>query len=126
MALDSLQQGKHAAPSRPVLPRDSTPGGAALQGPSLLPVRLRSAWRPGPCSCPPWAGPCRFIDYQNPRMVVGCIVQHEGKILLCRRGIEPQRGLWTVPAGACLDLGFDPSALRACAAALCSGAALGG
>lgn len=32
-------------------------------------------------------------------MVVGTIVQHEERILLCRRGIEPQRGLWTVPAG---------------------------
>ncbi|PSC68287.1 Nudix hydrolase chloroplastic [Micractinium conductrix] len=32
-------------------------------------------------------------------MVVGAIVEHEGNILLCRRGIEPQRGLWTVPAG---------------------------
>lgn len=32
-------------------------------------------------------------------MVVGCIVQHQGRLLLCRRGIEPQRGLWTVPAG---------------------------
>lgn len=42
---------------------------------------------------------CGYIDYQNPRLVVGCIVQHEGRILLCRRGIEPQRGLWTVPAG---------------------------
>ena len=41
----------------------------------------------------------QFVDYQNPRLVVGCIVQHEGRILLCRRGIEPQRGLWTVPAG---------------------------
>lgn len=42
---------------------------------------------------------CARIDYINPRMVCGCIVEHEGKILLCRRGIEPQRGLWTVPAG---------------------------
>ncbi|PRW58187.1 nudix hydrolase chloroplastic-like [Chlorella sorokiniana] len=42
---------------------------------------------------------CQYVDYQNPRMVVGTIVQHEGRILLCRRGIEPQRGLWTVPAG---------------------------
>ena len=31
---------------------------------------------------------------------MGAIVEHEGNILLCRRGIEPQRGLWTVPAGA--------------------------
>ncbi|KAL4859456.1 Nudix hydrolase 23 [Chlorella vulgaris] len=42
---------------------------------------------------------CSFVDYQNPRLVVGVIVLHDGKVLLCRRGIEPQRGLWTVPAG---------------------------
>uniref|UniRef100_A0A7S0YTF8 Nudix hydrolase domain-containing protein n=1 Tax=Polytomella parva TaxID=51329 RepID=A0A7S0YTF8_9CHLO len=42
---------------------------------------------------------CGFVDYFNPKMVVGCIVEHEGKILLCRRAIEPSYGLWTVPAG---------------------------
>ncbi|GAX73460.1 hypothetical protein CEUSTIGMA_g912.t1 [Chlamydomonas eustigma] len=42
---------------------------------------------------------CGYIDYFNPKMVVGCIVEHEGKILLCRRAIEPCKGLWTVPAG---------------------------
>ena len=47
------------------------------------------------------------MDYQNPRLVVGCIVQHEGRILLCRRGIEPQRGLWTVPAGEARGLGAE-------------------
>ncbi len=31
--------------------------------------------------------------------VVGCIVEHEGHVLLCKRGIQPQRGFWTVPAG---------------------------
>jgi 8-oxo-dGTP pyrophosphatase MutT (NUDIX family) len=31
--------------------------------------------------------------------VVGCIVEHAGKLLLCRRAIEPCRGKWTVPAG---------------------------
>lgn len=31
--------------------------------------------------------------------VVGCVVEHEGKILLCRRGIEPCKGMWTIPAG---------------------------
>jgi ADP-ribose/FAD diphosphatase len=47
---------------------------------------------------------CSYTDYYNPRLVVGAIVEHEGKVLLCRRGIEPQRGLWTVPAGF-LELG---------------------
>jgi len=42
---------------------------------------------------------CRAIHYQNPRMVVGCIPEWEDRILLCRRGIEPRHGLWTVPAG---------------------------
>ena len=42
---------------------------------------------------------CGTIHYQNPRLVVGCVPEHEGKILICRRGIEPRRGYWTVPAG---------------------------
>jgi ADP-ribose pyrophosphatase YjhB (NUDIX family) len=44
-------------------------------------------------------GACHAVHYQNPRMVVGCIPEWEEKILLCRRAIEPRRGLWTVPAG---------------------------
>lgn len=31
--------------------------------------------------------------------VVGCIVEHEGKILLCKRAIDPCKGKWTLPAG---------------------------
>ena len=42
---------------------------------------------------------CQTIHYQNPRMVVGCIVEWGTQILLCRRAIEPRYGLWTVPAG---------------------------
>ena len=42
---------------------------------------------------------CNYVHYQNPKMVVGAIVEHEDKILLCRRGIEPQYGYWTIPAG---------------------------
>ena len=32
-------------------------------------------------------------------MIVGCVAEWEGKVLLCRRAIEPRYGLWTVPAG---------------------------
>jgi ADP-ribose pyrophosphatase YjhB (NUDIX family) len=42
---------------------------------------------------------CGTIHYQNPRLVVGCVPEHDGRILLCRRAIEPRRGYWTVPAG---------------------------
>lgn len=47
---------------------------------------------------------CGVIHYQNPKMIVGCIVEHGGRILLCKRAIEPRRGYWTVPAGF-LELG---------------------
>ncbi len=42
---------------------------------------------------------CGFIHYQNPKIVTGCIPEHEGRVLLCRRAIEPRYGLWTLPAG---------------------------
>lgn len=42
---------------------------------------------------------CSTIHYQNPRIIAGCIPEWQGKILLCRRAIEPRRGFWTVPAG---------------------------
>ena len=42
---------------------------------------------------------CGVIHYQNPKIVAGCIPEWEGRILLCRRAIEPRYGLWTLPAG---------------------------
>ena len=42
---------------------------------------------------------CGFIQYENPRVIVGCIPEWEDKILLCRRAIEPRLGFWTLPAG---------------------------
>jgi ADP-ribose pyrophosphatase YjhB (NUDIX family) len=42
---------------------------------------------------------CNTIHYENPRMIVGCVAEWDGSILLCRRAIEPRYGLWTVPAG---------------------------
>ncbi len=42
---------------------------------------------------------CGTIHYQNPKLVVGAIPEWEDRILLCRRAIEPRRGLWTLPAG---------------------------
>ena len=50
---------------------------------------------------------CRFIDYVNPRIVVGSVGTWtppggdpaDPLILFCRRAIEPRRGFWTLPAG---------------------------
>jgi ADP-ribose pyrophosphatase YjhB (NUDIX family) len=42
---------------------------------------------------------CGTIHYENPKMIVGCVAEWDGRILLCKRAIEPRYGLWTVPAG---------------------------
>ncbi|MDR1855210.1 MAG: NUDIX hydrolase [Azoarcus sp.] len=43
---------------------------------------------------------CGAVHYQNPRLVVGAIPEwRDGRILLCRRAIEPRLGKWTLPAG---------------------------
>ncbi|HLV77181.1 MAG TPA: NUDIX hydrolase [Marinobacter sp.] len=42
---------------------------------------------------------CETIHYQNPLIVAGTVPIWQGKILLCRRAIEPRYGYWTLPAG---------------------------
>jgi ADP-ribose pyrophosphatase YjhB (NUDIX family) len=42
---------------------------------------------------------CSSVFYQNPKNVVGTLPVYEGKVLLCRRAIEPRLGKWTLPAG---------------------------
>ena len=42
---------------------------------------------------------CGTIHYLNPKVVVGSVPVYEGRILLCKRGIEPRLGYWTIPAG---------------------------
>lgn len=42
---------------------------------------------------------CATIHYENPLNVVGTVPVWEDQVLLCRRAIEPRRGLWTLPAG---------------------------
>src|SRR5258706_3221805 len=43
---------------------------------------------------------CGSIHYQNPRLVIGTLPEWEGRVLLCRRAIEPRYGYWTLPAGS--------------------------
>ncbi len=42
---------------------------------------------------------CGAIHYVNPKVITGCLPVHEDRILMCRRGIAPRKGLWTLPAG---------------------------
>lgn len=42
---------------------------------------------------------CDSIFYENPKIVTGCLAQWQGKILLCKRAIQPRLGTWTLPAG---------------------------
>ena len=42
---------------------------------------------------------CGYIAYENPKIVVGSVVAEAGRVLLCRRAIEPRAGFWTLPAG---------------------------
>ncbi len=42
---------------------------------------------------------CHTVHYQNPRIVAGCLPLWGEQVLLCRRAIEPRRGLWTLPGG---------------------------
>jgi len=42
---------------------------------------------------------CGVVHYENPRVVVGCVPEHEHRILICLRATAPRRGYWTIPAG---------------------------
>ena len=42
---------------------------------------------------------CGFINYENPKIVVGAVCHWGDRVLLCRRGINPRKGHWTLPAG---------------------------
>lgn len=42
---------------------------------------------------------CNLIHYSNPKIIVGCLSVFQGRVLLCKRAIEPRHGKWTLPAG---------------------------
>ena len=69
---------------------------------------------------------CDYILYENPKMVVGCVPEIDGKILLCTRAIEPRSGFWTVPAGF-MELGetVEQAALRETQEEACANVELG-
>lgn len=50
---------------------------------------------------------CGWIYFADPKVAAAALIQHDGRILLVRRANDPQRGLWTLPAGF-VDAGEDP------------------
>jgi ADP-ribose pyrophosphatase YjhB (NUDIX family) len=53
---------------------------------------------------------CGTVHYLNPKLVAGSVpVAADGRILLCRRAIEPRQGRWTLPAGF-MELGETTAA----------------
>lgn len=56
---------------------------------------------------------CGAVHYRNPLVVAGTLTIYEGKVLLCKRGIEPRYGKWTLPAGFLeLEEGSTEGAIR--------------
>ena len=51
---------------------------------------------------------CGFIHYMNPRVIAAVIVEHNGRVLLQQRAMEPGAGLWTFPGGF-LEIGETPA-----------------
>ncbi len=42
---------------------------------------------------------CGYVQYDNPKIVVGAVCAYEDRLLLCRRAINPRKGFWVFPAG---------------------------
>ncbi len=51
---------------------------------------------------------CGWIYFADPKVAAAGLVEQGNKILLVRRLNEPQRGLWSLPAGY-VDAGEDPA-----------------
>jgi ADP-ribose pyrophosphatase YjhB (NUDIX family) len=52
---------------------------------------------------------CGFIHFHDPKVAVVVLVTRDGRVLMVKRGMEPERGKWALPAGF-VDYGEDPRA----------------
>jgi ADP-ribose pyrophosphatase YjhB (NUDIX family) len=57
----------------------------------------------------PFCDSCDRIYFPDNKVAAAVLVEHDGEILLVKRGIDPHRGMWTLPAGF-IDAGEDPLA----------------
>lgn len=50
---------------------------------------------------------CRYVYFTDPKVGVGVAVVENGRLLLVKRAMNPERGKWSLPAGF-VDQGEDP------------------
>ena len=50
---------------------------------------------------------CGYVYFTDPKVGVGVVALRDGRILLVRRKMNPERGKWSIPAGF-VDRGEDP------------------
>jgi len=46
-----------------------------------------------------WCTACGFVFYQNAKPAASALIIREGKVLLVKRAVDPQKGWWDVPGG---------------------------
>ena len=51
---------------------------------------------------------CDWIYFADPKVAAAAVILQAERVLLVRRANDPQRGLWTLPAGF-VDAGEDPA-----------------
>ena len=51
---------------------------------------------------------CGWIYFADPKVAAAGLILKDQSVLLVRRAVDPQRGLWTLPAGF-IDAGEDPA-----------------
>lgn len=51
---------------------------------------------------------CGWVYFADPKVAVAALIEQDQRVLLVRRANDPQRGLWTLPAGF-VDAGEDPT-----------------
>jgi ADP-ribose pyrophosphatase YjhB (NUDIX family) len=56
---------------------------------------------------------CGFIFFRDPKVAAGVLVERDGKVLLVKRSVDPNKGDWALPAGFVeIDEGPVQGALR--------------